>query len=270
MLTWSAPLVLAAAVLCWPHWAGRSRVLLLGGAPRRSTWAVRRPGVPVAACCAAGVGLVVAGPAAAVAAAVATGTAVLRWRARRRTGRALSSTADLAVALGLLAAELRAGAHPAVAASRVAADSGPSAAAVLGTIAATARLCGDVAAALRRDSCSAPGLERPLAQLAAAWTLAQRHGIPLADVLDAVRGDLDHRVRAHRRLHAALAGPRATAAVLAALPLLGLLLGQAVGAQPWRVLTDTGAGQLLLLAGALLTCAGLAWSAHLVARAAAP
>src|SRR5215211_5401859 len=48
----------------------------------------------------------------AVAAAVATGTASGRWRARRRAAQSLAAAADLAAALGLLAAELRAGAHP--------------------------------------------------------------------------------------------------------------------------------------------------------------
>jgi len=219
---------------------------------------------------AAVVGFLLAGPAGAVAAAVAAGTALARWRARRREAQSLAATADLAGALGMVAAELRAGAHPATAAERVAADAGPVAAGVLGTVAATARLCGDVAAALRREADTARAIAQPLEQLAAAWTLAQRHGIPMADVLDAVGGDLDHRVRARRRLHAALAGPRATATVLAALPVLGLLLGQAVGAQPWRVLTATAAGQLLLMLGSLLICAGLAWSARLVASAAAP
>ena len=271
MLSWWVPLALSAAVLCWPYRPGRARVLTLTGPrPRRMTVVARRPGVAVAAGAAACLGLAVAGPAGAVAAAVAAGTTVARWRSRRRAARSVAATADLAGALGLLAAELRAGAHPAVAAERVAADAGAAATAVLGTIAATARLCGDVAAALRRESCTTAGLERPLAQLAAAWTLAQRHGIPLADVLDAVRGDLDHRVRANRRLHAALAGPRATAAVLAALPVLGLLLGQAVGAHPWRVLTGGEAGQVLLLVGSVLICAGLAWSGRLVAKAAAP
>jgi tight adherence protein B len=87
-------------------------------------------------------------------------------------------------------------------------------------------------------------------------------------VLDAVRRDLDHRARAAGRLTAALAGPRATAAVLAALPLVGLLLGQAVGAAPWRVLTGSVAGQVLLVLGSGLACIGVIWSARLVGKVA--
>jgi tight adherence protein B len=272
MLTWLAPLALSVAVLIWPHRPARERVARLTqsrtGAGRWRA-AGRRPRMTAIAGTAACLGLMVAGPAGAVAAAVATGTALTRWRARRREVRSLAATADLAAALGLLGAELRAGAHPAVAAERAASDAGPAAAAVLRAIAATARLCGDVALALRREAAAVPALEQPLDQVAAAWALAERNGIPLADVLAAVRGDLDHRVRSHRRLNASLAGPRATATVLACLPLLGLLLGQAVGGRPWRVLSGTAAGQALLLLGVLLICAGLAWSSRLVSKAAA-
>jgi tight adherence protein B len=280
-----APLAAAVALLCWPHRPARSRTRhlhgpqtavgrsSLAGASSTGVWATRmlarRRGLVLTAGAAAVLGLVAAGPAGGAAAAVAAGTGVARRRARRRTAAELAATTDLAAALGLLAAELRAGAHPAAAAERVASDTTAHAAAVLRTVAVTSRLCGDVSAALCRHARSTPALERPLGRLAAAWTLAQDHGIPLADVLDTVRGDLAHRVGADRRLHAALAGPRATAAVLAGLPVLGLLMGQAVGAGPWRVLTGGAAGQLLLLTGTVLICAGLTWSAWLVGRAAA-
>jgi tight adherence protein B len=59
----------------------------------------------------------------------------------------------------------------------------------------------------------------------------------------------------------------ASAAVLAALPLLGLAMGTGVGADPWRVLTTTGPGRVLLVAGVLLELCGLAWSRRLVHRA---
>jgi tight adherence protein B len=74
-------------------------------------------------------------------------------------------------------------------------------------------------------------------------------------------------VRFAADVQARLAGPRATAAVLAGLPLLGLALGQAVGGAPVRVLGQTGVGQLLLVLGSCLACAGVLWSARLVAGA---
>jgi tight adherence protein B len=44
-------------------------------------------------------------------------------------------------------------------------------------------------------------------------------------------------------------------------------MGHGVGADPWSVLTRTGTGQILLVAGVALEAAGLAWSRRLVARA---
>jgi tight adherence protein B len=100
-----------------------------------------------------------------------------------------------------------------------------------------------------------------------AWSLADRYGIPLADLLDAVRSDTEQRVRFAAEVQARLAGPRATAAVLAGLPLLGLVLGHAVGAAPLRVLSETSAGQGLLVIGTGLVCAGVLWSARLMSGA---
>ena len=51
------------------------------------------------------------------------------------------------------------------------------------------------------------------------------------------------------------------------LPVLGLLMGSGVGADPWRVLTTTGTGQVLLVGGVALEAAGLVWSHRLVERA---
>ena len=55
-----------------------------------------------------------------------------------------------------------------------------------------------------------------------------------------------------------MAGARTTATVLAALPLLGIGLGEVIGAQPLRFLF--AGGQWLLVVGVVLTCLGLAWS----------
>jgi tight adherence protein B len=55
--------------------------------------------------------------------------------------------------------------------------------------------------------------------------------------------------------------------VLAGLPLLGLAMGSGVGADPWRVLTTTVPGQVLLVAGVLLEIGGVAWVGRLTRRA---
>jgi tight adherence protein B len=44
-------------------------------------------------------------------------------------------------------------------------------------------------------------------------------------------------------------------------------MGSGVGADPWHVLTATGAGHLLLMLGVGLELTGIAWSARLTARA---
>jgi tight adherence protein B len=263
----------ASALLCWPARLARARLARL--APPASAWwrlrfRPRRPGLAVAGAVGAVLGWLIAGGGGALGLALLTLTAATRWRARRAETAATAAMGELTAALGLLAAELRAGVHPAIAALRVAGDAGPAAAEVLATIEGAARLSGDVAGAMRRSASRSPALAEPIGRLAAAWRLAEQHGIGLADVLDAVRRDLDHRVRAARRLAAALAGPRATSLVLAVLPLLGLLLGQAVGAAPFRVLVGSAAGQVLLVVGSALVCTGVTWSARLVSRAAAP
>jgi tight adherence protein B len=119
---------------------------------------------------------------------------------------------------------------------------------------------------LRRTATATPSLAPVLDQLATAWAMVARYGLPLADVLDAVRRDLDHRVRFAKQVHARMAGPRSAAMILAVLPGVGVLLGEMMGAHPLRVLAFTPAGQALLLLGIGLTCAGVAWSGRLTGR----
>ena len=173
-------------------------------------------------------------------------------------------------ALGALVAELRVGAHPATAAERAAVDAEPLAAKAMSTVASTARLGGDVDRALVRSAAAEPSLAGVLGQVGRAWRLAARHGVPLAEVLDSVRRDLDERIRFSRQVHARMAGPRASAAVLAVLPELGVLLGEAIDARPLHILADTPVGQILLAAGALLICGGVLWSAKLTDHAVMP
>jgi tight adherence protein B len=103
--------------------------------------------------------------------------------------------------------------------------------------------------------------------LLAAGRLAARTGAPLADVLDRVGGAMARDAEAAGQRTAALAGPRATARVLAWLPASGVLLGFALGADPAAVLLDGGAGTMLLVLGALLTAAGQVWSRRCVRAA---
>jgi tight adherence protein B len=262
---------LAAAVLCWPADGGRGRL----GRLRRSWTAQQGPSSGriaqhwigqrrvVLVALSAGLGTLLAGLGGGLAAAMVIGTVTARWRARQDRRAAAAAATGLSDALEVLVAELRAGAHPGDAVMAATTDGHPEVARVLSEAATAARLGGDVPAVLR--GAGAGSLPTWLGRLAHAWSLADRHGIPLADLLDAVRADSEQRVRFAAEVDARLAGPRATAAVLAGLPLLGLALGQAVGADPGRVLGSTTAGQFLLVIGTGLACAGVLWSARLTA-----
>ncbi|MYU66461.1 hypothetical protein GTY91_27835, partial [Streptomyces sp. SID69] len=108
-----------------------------------------------------------------------------------------------------------------------------------------------------------PGAEGLLG-LAACWRVAVDQGAGLAAGLDRLDGALRAERDQRADLRAQLAGARATAVLLAALPVLGLLLGAAMGAAPLRVLLHSGPGLGCLLIGAVFEAAGLWWSARIV------
>ncbi|MYW43362.1 hypothetical protein GT346_08430, partial [Streptomyces sp. SID161] len=103
--------------------------------------------------------------------------------------------------------------------------------------------------------------------LAACWRVAVDQGAGLATGLDRLEGALRAERDQRGDLRAQLAGARATAVLLAALPALGLLLGAAMGADPLRVLLHTGAGFGCLAVGAVFEAAGMWWAARIVQKA---
>jgi tight adherence protein B len=182
-------------------------------------------------------------------------TARQEHRHRARAKAALAEAELTASVLRTMVGELRAGAHP-VAAAEAAAEALPASSGRLRGLIAAARLGGETA-----DPDAPPALVN-------AWALAGRYGLPMADVLDAARRDAEAEIGFHRRLKAKMAGPRASAAVLAVLPLACLPLGEAMGAGPISVLTGTGTGQLVLVVGCGLIWAGTAWCRILTGRVA--
>jgi tight adherence protein B len=258
--------VAAVAVLLWPDRRARARQRLrfIGG--RRTAGgrsAVRLGELPVPTTAA-----VISGAAAAVlstplVAGLAAGAAFLgarSWLARRAERRVERRLASLTEGLGALAADLRSG-HPLEAATAAAVE----ACADMESAAALAR-------ALRAsDAAPAPGqdeeLTAALRRISAGVRLSARTGCSLAAVTAAVEDDLRARHRLGLELRTATAGPRASAMLLAGLPVLGLAMGSGVGADPWRVLTTTATGQVLMIVGTALELVGLSWSGHLVRRA---
>jgi tight adherence protein B len=265
----SSPLLLlAAALVCWPPPRVALRLLPPGRARPASgpRLLAARPRRRVVLLPAAGVaGALLAGPGGAVAALVLATTLHRHRRAARIERERAAATAGLAEALASFAAEVRAGAPPATAAAAAGTDAHPAAARAMALVGATAHLGGDVPAALRAARGREPAMAEHLDRLAGAWALAEQHGIALAGPARAVAEDLRARARAAGGLRARLAGPRATAAVLAGLPVLGVLLGEGIGARPVAVLTGGVVGQVLLVVGVGLVCAGLAWTERIVA-----
>ncbi|SEK44101.1 tight adherence protein B [Blastococcus sp. DSM 46786] len=259
----AALLAAAGAVLLWPDGRAVARRRLLRAGPAGARAPGRVPLPLVAAVVAGGAGALLATPLVAV---LAAGCAALAARARsagRRAADDVTRQAVLAEALGAVAAELRAGRTLTEAVRTAAADCpDPVCAAALGR-AARAPVTDATGGGADGD-----GTPAALARLSAAVALGTRTGCSLAAVVAAVEDDLRARLRRRRELLVATAGPRASARLLAGLPLLGLAMGSGVGADPWHVLTRTGAGQGLLVAGVLLEVAGIAWTGRLVRRVA--
>lgn len=107
-----------------------------------------------------------------------------------------------------------------------------------------------------------------LSALRAGLRLSHQTGCALAEVLAAVELDISKRVDQAAEMRSASSGHRATAFLLAGLPILGLAMGSGIGAEPVRILTSTPIGHVLLLLGVALELLGLGWSARLMRRAA--
>lgn len=215
---------------------------------------------------AAGVVLAVLGASVLPAVAGAAAMPLLR-RARlaRAARRAQERRADAVIALcGALAGEVRAGRQPGEALLRAARDSGGLGDAQAAVLAA-ARFGGDVPGALAMAA-RQPGAEG-LRGLAACWRVAVDQGAALAAGLERLDGALRAERDQRADLRAQLSGARATAVLLAGLPVLGLALGTAMGADPLRVLLHTGAGLGCLVVGGLLEGVGLWWALRIVRAA---
>jgi tight adherence protein B len=184
--------------------------------------------------------------------ASATWVGRLMWRRRTRARLAETNAALMAEVCDLLAAELSAG-RPPDASLREAALTWPA----LMPVAEVSRLGGDVPAALREVARS-PGAGG-LRLLAAAWAISRRTGGGLGAatrrVAEAVR-----REQATRSVVASeLASARATARLMAGLPVAALLMGSGAGADPWAFLLRTPAGLACLAAGLATGAAGVWW-----------
>ena len=191
---------------------------------------------------------------------VAIGAAVafalkLRRNAHRRAESA-GFRAEVARVVRSVSAELRAGVDPAAALRAATSDASRP------WVAVHAADPADVRTALQAAA-STPGGES-LADVSAAWHLSEQAGAQLAVILDRTSASIQAEVELDREV-AVEAGPaRATARLMAVLPIFGLGLGLLLGVNPVAVLLGSGLGVACLVGGLALACGGIWWIERIV------
>lgn len=184
--------------------------------------------------------------------AAGCGAGVALWRRRRRRVAAHGVAERVREACEHLAAELEAGLPSGDALDQVA-RTWPH----LAPVAEAHRIGADVPSALRHAAV-APGAS-DLRFLAAAWQVAHRTGQGLASAVDRVAADLTAARRTRRVVEGELASARATARLVAGLPLLAWLMGSGAGGDPVGILLGSPVGWGCLTLGAGFGLAGLWW-----------
>lgn len=103
--------------------------------------------------------------------------------------------------------------------------------------------------------------------LAAAWSIAMETGAPLAPSLRDYASSLRSLAQAQRDIAVALAAPIATARMVMALPVVGILFGMVFGFDTARTLFATPSGWGCLAIGAGLMALAVYWNRHLISAA---
>lgn len=259
---------LVAAVLLLRPAAPQWRVARLqpptfpqGGRRRRQRW-----WAPALVVVAAAVGLILGGTAGASVAfslaliAATVLTLALRQRRQAQAGKRAEAIAESSQ---LLAGLLRVGHVPGSALRLASAETEVFAEAV-----AAQRVGGSLTATWQRQSLDPGG--GGLAELAAAWQVCEASGASLIDTLDALAEHLDSGHRLDRVVAAELSAPKATGRMLAALPFAGLALGFVIGGDPFGFLIGSPVGQVCLVTGVALACAGVWWIERIAGSAGNP
>jgi tight adherence protein B len=125
---------------------------------------------------------------------------------------------------------------------------------------------GDLADAVARAAGS-PGCDG-LRAIVACWRVAAASGAALAPAIDRVADALQDEIDLGREVSSTMAGPRATVHVLAGLPVIGLLLGTAIGARPVDFLFGSVPGVGCVLGAVVLDALGVTWARRIARRAA--
>jgi tight adherence protein B len=185
--------------------------------------------------------------------AVLAGTVVWLWRLSKLRKTTIDNRTEVARVCAVLAGRLEAGELPAAALDSVARDS------PMMLPAATASHVGAGVGAQLRTIGDQPGCSA-LGQLADGWQLAERTGMALARIMRQLADSITQEAELSEAREAELSSARATGRLLTGLPVVGLLMGVFVGANPLAFITGTLFGQLCLLGACCLACAGLIWT----------
>jgi tight adherence protein B len=181
------------------------------------------------------------------------GVLIKRWQATKDMD-------EWAPVLGAVIRQLRAGATPSNALAAVAIGAPRTSSVALRWLAADRSATGaNDPPALSETLCAQVVTVRAL------LAQSENHGLSLAERLAVVHRDLVFRLAFARKGRAQSSGPRASAVILAALPIGGLLLGETSGAHPLTILVTTSAGVACLAIGLTLLALG-AWWSHRIMR----
>ena len=238
---------------------GRSEGAVERLEPSEATGAVPGWALSLTAGCAGAVWL---GPAGGLLAALAGWLALRGQRRRRAAAEVRLERVRALEALAVLAGDLRSGRAPVDALAGAAGVAVAGSGRALAAAVAAARMGGDVPLALLAESSA---VAEVLTGLAACWSVCVSMGSGLATGVERLEEGLRAGQAQRLALDAELAGPRATAGLLAVLPLGGIALAAGLGAHPLNVLFRTPAGLACLVLGCLLDGLGLLWTGRLVA-----
>ncbi|MER7003096.1 hypothetical protein ABT297_08630 [Dactylosporangium sp. NPDC000555] len=233
---------------------------------------LRRPvtagGAAIALLC--GAALLLAGPVAAVVAALYALMALVTVRRRLVRQEGERRVAALLDAVDATAEGLRAGTiqDGTAAQTSTSAQSPRTNAMVPSAMAAGGTAAGGKAAG-RQGRWAEAAAEVAQARLEAAYRLSEALGVPLADLLDRVDADLRSGQALRGGVAAQLSAAQATSAVLLALPLAGLWVGAALNTHPVRQLLHTPLGAACAVVAVALQCGGFLWTVRMVHAATA-
>ena len=179
----------------------------------------------------------------------------------RRRRWAPTSSERLAAALRTLSSELRAGSTPGEALIR-AAGSPP----IWPNAIAASRFGESVDRGFMSDAEKNPAIAPALRQLAACWHVGVTRGSGLAVSVERLVLSLRAQQDLTRTLRNELAAPRATSRMLAFLPVVGVVMGYLLGADPVAWFLGSSVGVLVLAIAVALTVAGSVWTRRIVQR----